>query len=63
MSELEDLRRAYNKLANRDFTDLVVSERAKGAADMRERVAKLVEPDSAVMASKIRALDTEDQRK
>ncbi len=27
-----------------------------GAADMRERAAKLVEPDSAILASKIRAI-------
>ena len=39
-SELEDLREAFHKLATRDFTNLIVSERTKGAADMRERAAK-----------------------
>ena len=35
-----DFEAAFHKLANRDFTDLVVTERAQGAEDMRERVAK-----------------------
>lgn len=39
-SELEDLRKAFHKLPGRDFTDLVISERAKGAAAMRERAAR-----------------------